>query len=363
MKKKKNFIAAILCAMALSTGCSNVENTQQNDVDSSYELSFDSLSNEKNITEISIHPEFIVIGKISKKDYGFLKETDYKEINESINSNQTYSITFRNVGGGIDIDKIDLSNITFLTLDEVMNDFNYEPLMNRTYDIVDITIDEGTNIPALINFLKSIELNNGMLTINFNKNLDTIMQQDMLNCIKDIQGLNKLDISSLVIDKLDLTMLQPTELYLKLKPTDENLDFEFKINDEVKALIIAAFYEDEERSESVLENLNISTNNEYLVTILVLGNHDNNNLSIGFAEKANINVPKEGILVIMGLDLENISSEQLDVFRDFNYVYLRNLTDNLPEFNYDSRVVTFDSALEAFKSSKNKDNKRLEKHY
>lgn len=186
-RRKSTLAIFSLCLLAL-TGCQNKssiaeseESITEETIDESFLLS---LSEEDLELDCDIRDEYISI-KDYNHGHSVAPENMYDDINEALNSSEIDSLMLEELGKSCDVSKIDISNIKNLWVTLPREDFNYQPLYNQTYNLVNIKISEKSNVEELKNFLNNINYESTVIDLNVSALENPQQEKEILDVLNE----------------------------------------------------------------------------------------------------------------------------------------------------------------------------------
>ena len=301
-----------------------------------------------NRIDYTITDTYISISCDNFGDYEEVEENMYLEINEALKDPTIDALFVDRINDQVDFAKINLSNIKMLYIDSPEKEFNYKPFLNSTYTYISIKISNNTNLENMTDFLKNLKLENGLVSINFKDNVDVNLQNSYLESLSNLSGLDKLHISSNIIDKLNLTILQPNELVLCVDTTNQNVDYTIDINKKVKCLNLVPVYPEDYEETPVIDNLTIKSDNDELVIYTFIFKSWDDTFKAKLTKDTRINIPINSPLFLNGININEVTKEELTAFKNLYYVYISNPDDYQKYFEYNSNTMTLDEAIQNY---------------
>lgn len=347
--RKASITALILCAIAL-TGCKKAS-TEEIVAKPNTSVVIENQAekeNKKNKIHYTIEDNYVSIKRDNYGDYEEVEEEMYAEINEALGENSIEAFFAQGLDNQVDFNRIDLSNIKSLWINDPKENFDYKPFYNTTYYQIDIRVCEETNMENTLNFIKNLKLKKGMLIIDFDENLDLNLQNSFLEVISNLEELNKLQICSNAAEKLDLRSLKPNELTLFFDTNKLIMDYNFNINEEVKCFVFAPSYPKDYEEVPILNSVTISSNNEDLYINAFFFKFRDEKFKASLSKDTKINIPKNSYLYLNGINIAELTDEDFEIFRNLPYVYISNQYDPKKYFEYDANEMTLEDAIKNY---------------
>lgn len=347
--RKTSITALILCAIAL-TGCKHVstEEVISKPNTSAVIENQAEKENKKNKIQYTIEENYVSIKRYNFGNYEEVEEEMYTEINEALEENSIDAFFAQGLDNQVDFNRIDLSNINRLWINEPGENFDYTPFYNIDYYQVEIRVCEETNMENTLDFIKNLKLKNGMLVIDFDDNLDLNLQNSYLEVISE-KGLNKLQIWSNIAEELDLSNLKANELTLFFDTNKPVIDYNFNINEEVKCIVFAPSYSEDYEETPILNSINVSSKNEDLnINVFFFKNRDQK-FKVSISKDTKINIPTNSYLYLNGISIAELSDEDFDIFRNLPYVCISSQYDSKKYFEYDANEMTLEDAIKNYR--------------
>ncbi len=355
LNSRKKVIAALYLSAIALTGCNKINTVEHNGrlyniednsllKDNGEELSFkEFLTYNSTGLSISIMPSQYYNQLDIRYDTDTQASDDiYEYVNNAINEmtgSDTLSIHLSKAN--LDFSRVDVSKFKAIMFDVANVDFDYTPFYNNTYTFLSININK-TNIASVIEFFNSIKTDNARIFIDFDDDMNVEDTQRVIDTLAKINSVDSIDLSSRSINEINVVDLACHTLTLHNSTTNENINYDLRINDAVENLYVESSFAEEYENGSYLETFKVNSNNEKLSTHYLIFS---NKFNISADDYSVIDVPENTELIITGLDISKVSNEWLKKFSNLYSVSITsNLANGIP-FSYDRELSTIDDAI------------------